>query len=167
MSDLHALLSQADRPTLPDVLYPSKPILDPYNVTLKDPDDALLLRETTLGTSRSPDIAFDKLPGRSPTVKTALRLPSAPCPKAHCKHVSDTHRVCSHDVRPIRAFALLAISPPLAPSRLTVTDPVTPAFGGDTRLIAAESKQCPDVMLPTRPPVVSDTSRLRTTPCPD
>jgi hypothetical protein len=167
VSDCHALRSQDDRPTLLDVVYPSNPILDPYTVTLIDPDDALLLQDTTLGATTSPDTAFDALPTRDPTVKTARRLPSAPCPIVHCRHVSDTHRVCSHNVRPIRAFALLEVRPALAPDKLTVTDPVEPAFASDTRLIAAESKQCPELKLPTRPPVVSETSRLRITPCPD
>ena len=167
VSDCQALLSQADRPTLPAVVYASNPILDPYRVTLTDPEEATLLPDITLSPTSSAETPFEALPRRDPAVTSARRLPATACPTRHCMHVSDTQPDCSHDVPPTRALALLAVSPPLAPSKVTIEDPVTPPFPRNITLIAAESKHCAEVMLPARPPAVSDASRLRITPCPD
>ena len=81
--------------------------------------------------------------------------------------VSDSQLDSSHAVRPARTRALLAASPTLAPYSVTATDPLAALFRTDIRLITSESALYPDVKLPARPPIVTEPSRVRITPCPD
>ena len=74
--------------------------------------------------------------------------------------MSDSHAVLSQLVCPLLAAALNAVSPVLAPSKVTLKDPVAALFLRRSTLTPSTPNDKLLVMLPTSPPAVIDTTRL-------
>ena len=80
VSDSHAVLSHAVRPTRVPTVYVAYPKLNPCTVTLAEPVDAAFRLRTALIRPTSVLYPCERLPDCSPLVITTRRLPLNPCP---------------------------------------------------------------------------------------
>ena len=124
VSDSHPLLSHALPPVRPDADDPASPMLDPAKVTLIDPVAASFDMRRELTIPWSADRAELVLPCRRPPVRLAIRVPASLGPTWHTTDVSDTHWLASHELPDIRDRPDADASPKLAPTTVTLDDPV-------------------------------------------
>ena len=128
VSEPHNVSSATLRPIRDHPLVPRIPYPAPYSVSDSDPLLAVLPRPSPLIGKACQDSASDKLPIRPPALICIRRLPPAPPPTSPRTELSDSHVVPSLPVSPPRPRPLLAHSPTLAPTIVTLTDPVPAVF---------------------------------------
>jgi len=78
--------------------------------------------------------------------------------------VSDSQELCSHLLLPMRAPALVEITPMLDPCRVTLMEPLLAALARRTELPVAHDAEIPRVKLPVRRPAVMMARLLPVTP---
>jgi hypothetical protein len=163
-SDSHVVSSHPVWPKRIPPEYDPSPRFIPFTVKLDDPLVALFVLRTTLKAPPSMEYPPLRLPGLSPTLSHTLTLATAPCPPWQRNDVSDSHVVRSHADRPNRTAPVDETSPTLAPSRVTLVDPLAPWFVRLSTLAHGTSTEKSVVLLPPPSPTVSDTRLLPVTP---
>ena len=166
VSDSHPVDSHPVCPSRPDLVWVTKPMLDPCTVIEADPVPARLPRREMLIPPVSTDHAWLTLPALPPAVITARRVPDAPCPTLHLTDVSDSHPVDSHPVCPIRPLLVCDTSPMLDPCTVIDAAPVPARFPRPLALNMPTSHDHPWVTLPSLDPAVSTTRPVPPPPCP-
>ena len=139
----------------------------PCRVTLLDPVAAPFTRRAVLIFRTSAEKLDVMLPARISTVSRSPRLPPTPCPAWLLTDVSELHVVRSHAVCNARIAAVKDARPMLAPCTVTLNPPVEAAFVRRVTHTISSPTEKLLVMLPTRAPLVTATSRLPMTPCAD
>ena len=163
-SDSHAVSSHPEWPKRIPPEYVPRPRCIPFTVKLDDPLVPLLLLRTTLNDLPSMEYPPLKLPNLSPTLIQTLTLATAPCPPWQRNDVSDSHVVRSHADRPNRPAPVDENGPTLAPSTVTLVDPLAPWFVRLSTLAHAASTDSIVVLVPPSSPTVSDVRLLPITP---
>jgi hypothetical protein len=156
VSDSHTDSSPAVPPCLHPPVCPASPRFAPCIVTRIEPVETPFDRPTTLSTGPDTENTALTLPTLPCTLTDTRWLPDVPCPTLHRIHVSDSHAVTSHPVRPTRAAPVDTSSPIPAPTTVTLADPVAARFVGRITLNAPRSTDCAIVTLPPPCPTVAD-----------
>ena len=128
VSESHVDCSLLVCPSVPNTLYPARPMLAPCSVTLADPVTAMLALPIALTMLASCDIPALTLPCLTPMLILSCRVPITPCPAWHRIAVSASHVVRSHPVLPNLVDAVCAPSPSPDPCTVTLDDPVAARF---------------------------------------
>jgi hypothetical protein len=168
VSESHSVPSHPVPPTRNPPLLPASPIPDPCTVTRAEPVPAPFALLTPLSPAGPIVYATLTLPTRPPTLTLALQLPPTPCPPAmHRTDVSDTHSDPSDDVGPKRTNPVKDSTPTPPPCTVTLIDPVAaPLVRCSTLNPEPTPAEKPKLMLPARPPTVTDSFRLPPAPSP-
>ena len=164
-SDSHDVSSHPEWPKRIPPEYEPRPRFIPLTVKLDDPLVALFALRTKLRALPSMEYPPLRLPNLSPTLIQALTLATVPCPPWHRNDVSDSHAVRSHDDGPNRTVPVDETSPKLAPSRVTLVDPLAPWFVRLSVLALGTSTERTVLPVPPSSPTVSDVRLLPITPC--
>ena len=160
VSDAHTVCSHAVAPSLKLALYVSRPTLPPNTVTLIDPLAPALLRLSILNVPALMENALDALPTLRPTVNIAFRLPNTPCAPWHRIVVSESQRVRSQVVDPIRTNPESVCRPIPTPCIVTLIDPDEATFRRLTTLLKGMDSDSPWLRLPTFPAELTTNVRL-------
>lgn len=166
VSDSHLVASHPVGPTLAVTVCIQSPPLDPCKLTLVDPVDAKFMLCSTLSAPSATEYTTVKLPGLTPADTARRLLPIDPLPIWHRTDVSDSHEVPSHVECPPRPAPLLYASPNPLPRIVTLLAPVPAALARLNPLPTPNTNENPAVVLAVSPPVVTNTRRLPTAPCP-
>ena len=164
-SDSHVVSSHPEWPKRIPPEYEPRPRFIPFTVKLDDPLVALFVLRTTLRALASMEYPPLRLPNLSPTLIQTLTLATVPSPPWQRNDVSDSHVVRSHADRPNRNAPVDETSPTLAPSRVTLVDPLAPWFVRLSTLAHGTSTERSVVRVPPSSPTVSDVRLLPITPC--
>ena len=166
VSASHAVCSQPVHPRRNEVLLAPAPIFAPLIVTLADPVAALLACPVTLNDAKSFEKRELVLPPVWPTLSDTSLLEKIPSSAWHITLVSDPQAVRSQAVLPNRAAPLVPVSPMLAPSNVTLVDPVPPLFDRPRTLPDPTPAENGVETLPTLLPTVKTAVRLPAKTCP-
>jgi hypothetical protein len=167
LSDVHSVLSQADRPDLAAVVPANVDRPPPSSVTLADPEPRPFDRLIVLKELESADDASVSVPARLPTLADARKLVESPCPDRHTILESADHFVASlPDSPPALARIDTADCPNPDPCRVTLPDPVATMLDTVNRLMLLRSPDSTSVWLPGADPTVIETRRLPPAPAP-
>ena len=166
LSDTHTVPSAALCPILLPTVISQAPYPAPYSVSDSDPVLALFTRPESLTDPACIESAHDTLPTSNPAVICTRRLPPAPAPATPRTELSDSHVVASHPVLPSRTPAVLDHSPRLAPTIVTLLDPVTAAFPRFIALIPPDCTEYTTLALHARLPTLTTVCRLPTPTAP-
>jgi hypothetical protein len=110
------------------------------------------------------DTAAVTLPVSRPAVTVALRLAAIQWAVRARAAVSDTHVLCSHELRPVPLHAVCAVDARFSPYTVTSAAPVHPAFDAAAVLRSDDDTESTPLMLPTPRPTVNDSLALLARP---
>ena len=165
-SDSHSVPSHAVPPAIAAALIAPIPMPPPSTCRLADPVRPALRPPTMRIHPEAADTAAVTLPVWRAAVSVALRLAASQWAVRARAAVSDSHVLCSHELRPVLLHAVCAVDPKFCPYTVTSAVPVPPAFDTATALRSVEATERAPLTLPTPRPTVSDSLTLLARPDP-
>ncbi len=166
VSDSQLVRSHPVCPVRDPAVYPASPKPRPDKVTLDDPVAAELPTFTALTCIPSLENWPVALPADCPTLIDALRLPVTPWLSRQRADVSDSHLVCSQELRPCLPAPDIHTTPIPAPCIVTLSAPLDAPLLRHAPLNDPPSPEKASLALPTRVFTLTLAIRLPALPCP-